>query len=75
MECKKMIIHFEDLHKHVQFRIAKAHGVNNPIDFKRFFELNSIIFTEFCKNNNKNNKYYGKDKVLDNESIVSSIRP
>ena len=75
MECKKMIIHFEDLQQHVQSRIAKAHGVNNPIDFKRFFELNSIIFTEFCKNNNKNNKYYGKDKVLDNESIVSSIRP
>ena len=41
-----MIIHFEDLHQHVQFRIAKAHGVQNPIDFKSFFKLNPIIFTE-----------------------------
>lgn len=75
MECKKMIIHFEDLHQHVQFRIAKAHGVKNPIDFKRIFKLNSIIFTEFCIKLNKNKKYYGEDKILDNESIVSSIRP
>ena len=74
MNCKEMIIHFEDLHQHVQFRIAKAHGVNNPIDFKRFFKLNPIFFTEFCKDNN-NKKYYGEDKILDNESIVSSIRP
>jgi hypothetical protein len=75
MECKRIIILFEDLHQHVQFRIAKAHGINNPIDFKRFFKLNPIIFTEFCKNNNKNKKYYGKNTILDNESIVSSIRP
>ena len=40
MDCKEMIIHFEDLHQHVQFRIAKAHGVQNPIDFKSFFKLN-----------------------------------
>ena len=45
MDCKKMIIHFEDLHQHVQFRIAKAHGVQNPIDLKSFFKLNPIIFT------------------------------
>ena len=75
MDCKKMIIHFEDLHQHVQFRIAKAHGVQNPMDFKSFFKLNPIMFTEFCKNNNKNNKYYGKGKILDDESIISSIRP
>ena len=71
MECKEMIIHFEDLHQHVQFRIAKAHGVNNPIDFKRFFKLNPIIFTEFCKNNNNNKKYYGEGTILDYKSTVS----
>jgi hypothetical protein len=75
MDCKKMIIHFEDLHQHVQFRIAKAHGVQNPIDFKSFFKLNPIMFTEFCKKNNNKKKYYGKNKILDDESIISSIRP
>lgn len=71
MECKKMIIHFEDLHQHVQFRIAKAHGVQNPIDFKSFFNLNPIIFTEFCKNNNNKNKYYGEGTILDYKSTTS----
>lgn len=71
MECKKMIIHFEDLQQHVQFRIAKSHGVNNPIDFKKFFKLNPIIFTEFCKINNNNKKYYGEGTILDYKSIVS----
>ena len=71
MDCKKMIIHFEDLHKHVQFRIAKAHGVQNPIEFKKIFKLNSIIFTEFCKNNNNKKKYYGEGTILDYKSIVS----
>ena len=70
MECKKIIIHFEDLQQHVKFRIAKSHGVNNPIDFKRFFKLNPIIFTEFCKINN-NKKYYGEGTILDYKSIVS----
>lgn len=71
MDCKKMIIYFEDLHQHVQFRIAKAHGVQNPMDFKSFFELNPIMFTEFCKNNN-NMKYYGKGKILGYKSTTSS---
>ena len=45
--------------------------VNNPIDFKRFFKLNPIIFTEFCKINNNNKKYYGEGTILDYKSIVS----
>lgn len=71
MDCKEMIIHFEDLHQHVQFRIAKAHGVNNPIDFKNFFNLNPIVFTHFCKENNKSKKY-GKSKILDGESSIQN---
>lgn len=71
MECKNMIIHFEDLHQHVQFRIAKAHGINNPVDFKNFFKLNPIIFTYYCEENNKS-KEYGKSKILDSEPTIQN---